>query len=110
MNTIKAKATITDVPITETTWGNATALAASIKSACESFGKDYRFTVEFVGEKKTSTETDGTISINQGLKVNSQIKFESGTWKKMQTLEDAIQTACAAVSSDYTVKTYTYKS
>ena len=109
MNTIRAKSRITDEPITDATWANATSLAESIKSACASFGKDYEFTVALVGEKNTSTEKDGTITIKQGLAVNSKIKFETHTWKKMQALEDSIQSACAAVSSDYTVKTYTNK-
>ena len=102
MNTIRLKATIDGGGISTTDWTNATSLADSIRSACGSYGKDYKFTVALVGEKNTSTE---------GVFVNGKINFENGTWKKIQALEDSIQGACEKVctikgSSAYDVKTY----
>lgn len=114
MNTIRVKATIDGGAISTADWANAKSLADSIKSACGTYGKDYKFTVALVGEKNTTTDKDGTITITEGVSVNGKINFENDTWTKIQNLENSIQGACAAVctikgSSAYDIKTYVDK-
>lgn len=117
MNTIRVKATIDGGEISAADWTNAKSLADSIKSACQSYGKDdkdFKFTVALVGEKNTSTDNDGTITKTEGVSVNGKINFDNDTWTKIQSLENSIQTACAAVctikgSSAYEIKTYVDK-
>ena len=98
-NTIKAK-----VP---ETWAKATSLANSIQTACVNLGKEFKFVVALVGEKKTPA--DGTSAVTS-YSVNAKIGFDTDDFTAVQSLEDSIHSACESAKKSGTeikFKTYT---
>ena len=99
-NTIKAK-----VPVEK--WSKATTLANSIQTACAGSENEFKFTVALIGEKKIPA--GGTSAVTSYF-VNAKIGYESGGFSSVQSLEDAIYSACDAnkkTGEEFTFKTYT---
>lgn len=98
-NTIKAKVSAT--------WANATSLATKIQTACANSGKEFKFVVALVGEKKIPA---GGTSAVTSYSVNAKVGFDTSDFTSIQSLEETIHTACENAKKSGTeikFKTYT---